>query len=97
MPTGAFAGLDAGPRDARDEPALAQPGQVFGGEVRLVRAEFDGSAPPWSPAGPDGGYAVDERPWGEAVGHVRAGHGDGERDAPGIGTTGIMLHEGHVT
>lgn len=42
VPTEAFAGLDAGPRDARDEPALAQPGQVFGGEVRLVRAEFDG-------------------------------------------------------
>ncbi|MEV4451783.1 hypothetical protein, partial [Streptomyces mirabilis] len=36
MPTEAFAGLDAGPRDARDEPALAQPGQVFGGEVRLL-------------------------------------------------------------
>jgi hypothetical protein len=36
VPTEAFAGLDAGPRDARDEPALAQPGQVFGGEVRLI-------------------------------------------------------------
>jgi hypothetical protein len=55
VPTEAFAGLDAWPRDARDEPALAQPGQVFGGEVRIVHAEFDGSAPPWSPAGPDGG------------------------------------------
>jgi hypothetical protein len=48
-------------RTARDEPALAQPGQVFGGEGRLVRAEFDGSAPLWSTAGPDGGYAADER------------------------------------
>lgn len=54
-------------------------------DVRLVRAEFDGSAPPWSPAGPDGGYAADERLEGEAVVHVRAGHGDGERDALGIG------------
>ncbi|MEU4063451.1 hypothetical protein AB0F25_13620 [Streptomyces wedmorensis] len=45
VPTKASAGLDAGPRDARDEPALAQPGQLFGGEVRLVRAEFDGSSP----------------------------------------------------
>lgn len=36
VPTEAFAGLDAGPRDARDEPALARPGQVFGGEVRLI-------------------------------------------------------------
>ncbi|MEE4598158.1 hypothetical protein V2J94_41015 [Streptomyces sp. DSM 41524] len=84
-PTEAFVGLDAGPRDVRDEPALAQPGQVFGGEVRLVRAEFDGSAPPGSPAGPDGGYAADERLEGEAVVHVRAGHGGGERDALGIG------------
>lgn len=30
-------------RAMRDEPALAQPGQVFSGEVSLVRAEFDGS------------------------------------------------------
>ncbi|MGW8356257.1 hypothetical protein [Streptomyces wedmorensis] len=51
MPTEALAGLDAGPRDARDardEPALAQPGQLFGGEVRLVHAEFDGSPPPFA-------------------------------------------------
>lgn len=47
--------------------------------------EFDGSAPPWSPAGPGGGYAADERLECEAVVHVRAGHGDGERDALGIG------------
>lgn len=59
-------------RTARDEPALAQPGQVFGGEGGFVRAEFDGSAPLWSPAGPDGGYAADERLEGEAVVHVRA-------------------------
>lgn len=85
VPTEAFAGPDAGPRDARDEPALAQPDQVLDREVRLVRAEFDGSARPWSPAGPDGGYAADERFQGEAVVRVRARHGDGERDALGIG------------
>ncbi|EXU62360.1 hypothetical protein Z951_42135 [Streptomyces sp. PRh5] len=51
----------------------------------LVRVEFDGSTPPWSPAGPDGGYTADERLEGEAVVHVRAGHGDGGRDALGIG------------
>lgn len=45
MPTKAFAGLDAGPRDARDEPALAQPGQVIGGTVRLIGAQPAGARP----------------------------------------------------
>ena len=67
----AFAGLDAWPRDARDEATLVQPDEVFGGEVRLVRAQFDGLAPPWSPAGPDCGDAEDERLEGETAVHVR--------------------------
>ncbi|MEU8349979.1 hypothetical protein, partial [Streptomyces sp. NPDC048845] len=71
VPTEAFAGLDARPRDAREEPTLAQPAEVFGGEVRLVLAEFDGPASPWSPAGPDCGDAEDERLEGETVVHVR--------------------------
>jgi hypothetical protein len=29
VPPEAFAGLDAWPRDARDEPTLAQPDEVF--------------------------------------------------------------------
>lgn len=71
VPTEAFAGLDAWPRDARDEPTLAQPDEVFGGEVRLIRAEFDGTAPPRSPTGPDCGDAEDQRHEGETVVHVR--------------------------
>ncbi len=39
VPTEAFAGLDARPRDARDEPTLAQPAEVFGGEVCLMGHE----------------------------------------------------------
>ncbi|WP_224300606.1 hypothetical protein [Streptomyces olivaceus] len=71
MPTKAFAGLDAWPLDARDEPTLAQPAEMFDKEVRFVRTEFDRSAPPWSPAGPDGGDAEDESLEGETVVHVR--------------------------
>ncbi len=44
-----------------------------------------GSAPPWSPAGPDGWNAADQRLEGEAVVHGRAGHGDGERGGLGVG------------
>lgn len=75
VPTKAFAGLDAWPRDPRDESSLAQPGQVFGGELCFGRAEFDGPAPPWSPTGSDGGGAEDERledasPFGASGGRV---------------------------
>lgn len=69
----------------RDEAAFAQPGEVVGGEVRLVRAELDRSAPTRPAPGADGGYAADERLEGEAVVGVRAGHGDGEQDSLGIG------------
>lgn len=50
VPTEAFTGLDGRPRDARDEPTLAQSAEVFGGEVHLRRTEFDGPAPSWSPS-----------------------------------------------
>jgi hypothetical protein len=45
VPAEPLARFDPGTRDARDEPSLAQPGEVFGGEIRLVRAEFDGLTP----------------------------------------------------
>ena len=44
VPAAPFAGLDARPCDAWDDYPLG-PGQVFGGEVRLVRSEFDQASP----------------------------------------------------
>ena len=85
VPAEPLARLDPRTRDARDDPSLSQPGKVFGGEVRLVRAEFDGPTPPWSASGADGGYASDQRLEGQTVVGVRTGHGDGEWDALGLG------------
>jgi hypothetical protein len=42
VPTKAFAGLDAWPRDARDEPTLAQPSEVVGGKYALSARSLTG-------------------------------------------------------
>lgn len=80
-----LARLDARAGDTRDDSAFAQPGQVVGGEVCLVRAELDRPAPAWPAAGADGGYASDQRLEGLAVVGVCSGHGDGQGDAPRLG------------
>ncbi|MEU7602876.1 transposase [Streptomyces sp. NPDC041003] len=64
-------------------PRIARPGQVFGGEVRLGLAEFDGSAPP--------GSRRDRTAGMPRMSGLRARL---SRTAP---TTGSMPHGHHVT
>jgi hypothetical protein len=80
-----FAGLDARARDPRDETPAAEPCEVIGGVVRLVRADLD--RPPSARSAPraDGGYTEDQRLERLAVVDVRAGDREGQRDALGLG------------
>jgi hypothetical protein len=85
VPAEPFARFDPRARDARDEPAFAQPGEVVGGEVRLIRAKLAGTAPTRSAAGADRRNATDQRLERLAVVQVRPGHRNGQRDALGVG------------
>lgn len=76
---GPFARFDTRAGYARDDGPRAEPGQLLGGEVCLVRAEFDRTASARPAPGADGRYPAHQRRECEYVVRVRGrdrhGHG----------------------
>jgi hypothetical protein len=85
VPPEPFAGLDSRAGDPRDQAPAAEPGDVVGGEVRLVSAYLDRSPPARSASGAGGRYRQEQRLERLAVVQIRPGHHNGQRDALGIG------------
>lgn len=68
-----------------DQAPAAEPGEVVGGEVRLVSADLDRSPPARSTHGTDGWYRQDQRLEGLAGVKVRPGHRNDQWDALAVG------------
>lgn len=80
-----FAGLDAGPGDARGDAPLAEPSAVLSGVICLVGPEFDRPTAARSTPGAHRRYPPHQRPQGVGVVNVRAGDADDERKSLRVG------------
>lgn len=80
-----LAGFDSRAGDAWDDAAAAQPPQVLGGVVGLVRAELAGTAPARPAPRPDRGYAQDQRQQSLTVMDVRTRHTERQGQALSVG------------
>jgi hypothetical protein len=74
VPPEPLAGLDSRAGDPRDQAPTAEPGDVAGGEVRLIGMWVGRSPPARSAPGADGRYRQDQRLERLAVVQVRPGH-----------------------